>query len=159
MPVLAFFAAVGLVLVALLFIADANLENTSPAIVTSQRTGLPAPRYHNANAAKDRTSAPAPAPVMTSQDVLAVQPKPAPEALPNITLEARAARAEGRPNKRQNEVSAKTARPEAPAPNPRGTQPPDYQQKIESEAREARADAPPREHQQDQFDRFSIKGY
>jgi hypothetical protein len=42
MPILAFFSVVGSVLVALLFLADATLENTSPAIVTSQRTGLPA---------------------------------------------------------------------------------------------------------------------
>jgi hypothetical protein len=35
---------VGSVLLALLFVA---LENSSRAIVTSQRTGLPAPRYHN----------------------------------------------------------------------------------------------------------------
>jgi hypothetical protein len=39
MPVLAFFAVVGSVLVALLFAADATLENSSPVIVTSQRTG------------------------------------------------------------------------------------------------------------------------
>jgi hypothetical protein len=44
MPVLPFVAVVGSVLLALLFVA---LENSSRAIVTSQRTGLPAPRYHN----------------------------------------------------------------------------------------------------------------
>ena len=38
MPVLAYFAVAGSVLVALLFLADATLEkNNSPVIVTSQR--------------------------------------------------------------------------------------------------------------------------
>jgi hypothetical protein len=74
MPVLAFFAVVGSVLfafavvgsvlVALLFAADATLENSSPVIVTSQRTGLPVPRYHNV--LKTLATAPAPAPDMTS---------------------------------------------------------------------------------------------
>jgi hypothetical protein len=62
MPVLAFFAVVGSVLVALLFVADATLEQSdAPVIVTSQRTGLPAPRYDN-DATKTLTTAPAPAP-------------------------------------------------------------------------------------------------
>jgi hypothetical protein len=82
MPVVAFFAVVGSVLVALLFAADATLENSSPVIVTSQRTGLPLPRYHNA--IKTLTTAPAPAPDMTSQAVLDAQPKSVPEALAKI---------------------------------------------------------------------------
>jgi hypothetical protein len=81
MPILAFFSVVGSVLVALLFLADATLENTSPAIVTSQRTGLPAPRYDNANAIKTLATATAPAPDMTSQAVLAAQPKSASDGL------------------------------------------------------------------------------
>jgi hypothetical protein len=48
MPVLAFLLVVGSVLVASLFVVDAKLKNTSPAIVTSQRIGLPEPHYHNA---------------------------------------------------------------------------------------------------------------
>src|SRR5262245_34361333 len=80
MPVLVYFAVIGSVLVALLFVADSTLEkNVSPPIVTSQRTGLPAPRYHNANAAKPPTTVPAPAHDMTSEDVLAAQPKSAPD--------------------------------------------------------------------------------
>ena len=126
MPVLAFFAVVGTMLVALLFAADATLENSSPVIVTSQRTGLPAPRYHNA--IKTRTTAPAPAPDMTSQAVLDAQPKSAPEA--KIEPAAREARAEAPPKK---------ARVEASPQDKRVTQPIDYQQ--------------------NQFDRFSIKGY
>ena len=160
MPVLAFFAVVGSVLVALLFVTDATLEeNDSPVIVTSQRTGLPAPRYDNANATKTLTTAPAPD--MTSQPVLAAQPKSALDALPKIESVAREARAEARPNKTQVEVSAKNARAEAPPQNQRVTQVTDHQQKIESEARERepQAEAPPQQYQQNQFDRFSIKGY
>ena len=130
MPVLAFFAVVGSVLFALLFVADATLENGSPAIITSQRTGLPAPRYDSANAIKTLTNAPAPAPDMTSQAVLAAQPKSTSDALAKIEPAAREARAEAPTNK---------VRAEAPPPNQRVTQ---------------RSD-----HQQNQFDRFSIKDY
>jgi hypothetical protein len=106
MPVLAFFAVVGSVLFALLFVADATLENSSPAIVTSQRTGLPAPRYHNA--IKTLTTASAPAPDMTSQAVLAAQPKSASDALAKIEAGARETRAEAPPlEKVWGEVSAK----------------------------------------------------
>jgi hypothetical protein len=89
------------VLIALLFVAHATLENTSPAIVTSQRTGLPEPRYHNA--IKTLANAPAPPPDMTSQAVLAAQPKapPALDVLAKIEPAARAARAEARPTKKR----------------------------------------------------------
>lgn len=85
MPFLAFFVMAGWVLVALLFVADATLEkNDSPVIVTSQRTGLPTPRYHNANATKALTTPAAPEPDMKSQAVLAAQPKSV-DALPKIS--------------------------------------------------------------------------
>src|SRR5262245_28649577 len=188
MPVLVYFAVIGSVLVALLFVADSTLEkNVLSPIVTSQRTGLPSPRYQHANTAKAPTTVPAPAPDMTSQDVLAAQPKSAPAALPTIESKAREARAEARPNRRQVEVSAKNARVEATLQNQRPTQGTDHQRKIEPEARDARpeatpqnqrltqvtdrqqkigsesrepqAEAPPQNHQQNQFDRFSIKDY
>jgi hypothetical protein len=90
MPVLVYFAVIGSVLVALLFVTDSTLEkNVSSPIVTSQRTGLPAPRYQHANAAKAPTNMLAPAPDMTSQEVVAAQPK-AP-ALPTIDSKAREA--------------------------------------------------------------------
>lgn len=95
MPVLTFFAGVGSVLLALLFVADATLDNSSPAIVTSQRTGLPAPRYHYA--IKTLTTAPAPASDMTSQAVLAAQPKPVPATLSMNEHAASEARAEAPP--------------------------------------------------------------
>lgn len=136
MPILAFFAVVGSVLFALLFVADATLEQSgSPVIVTSQRTGLPAPRY--GDAIKLPTTGSAPAPDMTSQAVLAAQPKSVANDLARIEPAAREARAEVPPKHTRIEVSAKKARAEVPPQNQRVT--PDYQQ--------------------NQFDRFSIKGY
>src|SRR5262249_57146982 len=107
-PAFSFLAVVGLVLVALLFVADATLENSSPVIVTSQRSGLPVPWHPDA--IKTHATEPAPAPNMTSQAVLAAQPKLALEALAKIGSAARAARAE------------------APPQNQRVTQPIDHQQ-------------------------------
>ena len=78
-PALTFLAVVGLALIALLFVADATLEPGSPAIVTSQRSGLPEAQYHNATRTLTDTSAPEPD--MTSQAVLAAQPKSAQDAL------------------------------------------------------------------------------
>jgi hypothetical protein len=137
MPVLAFFAVVGSVLVALLFLADATLENTSPAIVTSQRTGLPAPRYDNA--IKPLTTGSAPVPDMTSHAVVGAQPKSVSDALARIEPAAREARAEAPLKHVRIEASAKKARAEVLPQNQRVTQRTDYQQ--------------------NQFDRFSIKGY
>src|SRR5262245_4127966 len=105
MPALAFLAAVGLVLVALLFVADATLAPVSPVIVTSQRSGLPVPWHPDA--IKTHTTEPAPAPDMTSQAVLAAQPKSAPEVLAKIGSAAREARAEAPPKKARVEASAK----------------------------------------------------
>jgi hypothetical protein len=76
---------------------------------------------------------------MTSQAVLDAQPKSAPEALAKIEPAARGARAEAPPEKTRIEASAKKAWAEAPPQDKRATQPNDYQQ--------------------NQFDRFSIKGY
>lgn len=94
MPALVFLSVAGLILVALLFVADATLEkNDSPVIVTSQRSGLPEPPRHS-NEIRILTAAPAPEPDMTSRAVLDAQPKSEPEALAKIHPEARAARAE-----------------------------------------------------------------
>ena len=81
MPVLAFLAVVGFVLIALLFVADATLEKGSPAIVTSDRIGLPESRHPDTIQTLTTTSAPAPD--MTSPAVLAAQPKSEPEAPKN----------------------------------------------------------------------------
>jgi hypothetical protein len=137
MPALAFLVVVGLALVALLFVADATLEPGSPAIVTSQRSGLPAARHPDEI---HLTTAPAPAPDMISQAVLAAQPKSAtPEAPAKIESAAREARAEAPAKKTGVGGSAKKARAEVPPQN-----------KVVTE---------PVYHQQNQFDRFSIKGY
>jgi hypothetical protein len=98
MPALTFLAAVGLVLIALLFVADASLEPGSPAIVTSQRSGLPEPQYHSAT--RTLTTTPAPAPDMTSQAVLAAQPKSAPDITASIGPAALAARAKAHEGRR-----------------------------------------------------------
>jgi hypothetical protein len=138
MLVLGYLAVVGSALVALLFVADATLEkNSSPVIVTSQRTGLPESRYHNA--LKTLTTAPAPAPDMASEAVLAAQPKLVSDnALPKIEPAAREASAEVPRKHLRVEASAKRARAEV-IQNQRVTQYTNYQQ--------------------NQFDRFSIKGY
>ena len=73
MTVLAFFAVAGLALLALLFVADATLEKGSSPIVTSNRVGLPEQR--RPDTVQVLTTTPAPAPDMTSQAVLAAQPK------------------------------------------------------------------------------------
>jgi len=97
MPALAFLAVAGLGLIALLLYADATLEKSdSPVIATSQRSGLP-----ESSLRFDRihilTTAPAPAPDMTSQAVRDAQPRPESQDPIKIHPEARAARAEAPP--------------------------------------------------------------
>ena len=89
MPALTVLAVVGLALIAFLFVADATLEPGSPAIVTSQRTGLPEPQYPHAARAPRNT----PAPDMTSQAVLVAQPKSPPDGTAKMGTAALAARA------------------------------------------------------------------
>src|SRR5262245_14231038 len=132
MPALAFLVVVGLALVALLFVADERLEPGSLAIV-SHPSGLPPAGHPDAIIL---TTAPAPAPDMTSQAVLAAQPKSAtPEAPAKIESAAREARAEAPAKKTGVGGSAKKARAEVPPQN-----------KVVTE---------PVYHQQNQFDRFS----
>jgi hypothetical protein len=95
MPALAFLAVVGFALIALLCVADATLERSSPVIVTSDRIGLPE-RWHS-DTIQTLTTAPVPAPDMTSPAVRAAQPKPKPDNLDKIGPAARAARAEAPP--------------------------------------------------------------
>ena len=99
MPALAFLAVVGFALIALLCVADATLERSSPVIPTSERVGLPE-RWHP-DTVQILTSAPAPAPDMTSPPVLAAQLKSEPDALEKIGPAARAARAEAPPKNRR----------------------------------------------------------
>ena len=146
MPIFTYFAVVGSVLIALLFVADATLEKGTPAVVTSQY-GLPkrpvvtSDQYGlekpwRPDPKQILAAVPAPAPDMTSPLVLAAQPTSAFEA---VTPAAREARAEASPKKVRVEVSAKKARAKAPPQNQR-TQPSHYQQTL-------------------LYDRFSIRGY
>jgi len=92
MPPLAFLAVAGLVLLALLFVSDATLQESSPPIATSSRVGLPE-RWHS-DGTQVLISRPAREPDMTSPAIRAAQPKPDHEALGKIAPAARAARAE-----------------------------------------------------------------
>ena len=98
MPALAFLAVAGLALIALLFVADATLEPGSPPIVTSQRSGLTEVR--RPDPIQTLVTAPAPAPDMRSEAVLAAQFKAAPQGT-KIEPSARAARAETPPKKKR----------------------------------------------------------
>jgi hypothetical protein len=112
MPIFTYFAVVGSVLIALLFVAEATLEKGTPAVVTSQY-GLPkrpvvtSDQYGLEKPWRPKTqkqilaAVPAPAPDMTSPLVLAAQPKAqsVPEVLAKVEPAALAARAEA-PKKR-----------------------------------------------------------
>jgi hypothetical protein len=107
MPALTFLAVVGLALIALLFVADATLEPSSPPIVTSNRVGLPEPWHPDSmdpGAIRNLTTAPAPAPDMASDLVRAAMPKAqaaSEDDLAKVTPAARAARAEAPPTKKR----------------------------------------------------------
>ena len=47
MPIFAYLAAVGSVLIALMLVANATLEKGRPAIITTQRVGLPESQIPN----------------------------------------------------------------------------------------------------------------
>ena len=100
MPALTFLAVVGLALIALLFVADATLEPSPPPIVTSNRVGLPEPWHPDSmdpGAIRNLTTAPTPAPDMTSDLVRATMPKSqaaSEDDLAKVKPAARTARAE-----------------------------------------------------------------
>jgi hypothetical protein len=115
MPIFTYFALVGSVLIALLFVADATLEKGTPAVVTSQY-GLPKPwrpevtsdqygleKPWRPDPKQILAAVPAPAPDMTSPLVLAAQPKAqsVPEVLAKVEPAALAARAEAPPRKKR----------------------------------------------------------
>jgi hypothetical protein len=107
MSALTFLAVVGLALIALLFVADATLEPSSPPIVTSNRVGLPEPWHPDSmdpGAIRNLTTAPAPALDMASDLVRAAMPKAqaaSEDDLAKVTPAARAARAEAPPTKKR----------------------------------------------------------
>ena len=115
MPIFTYFAVVGSVLIALLFVADTTLEKGTRALVTSQY-GLPKPwrpevtsdqygleKPWRPDPKQILAAVPAPAPDMTSPLVLAAQPKAqsVPEVLAKVEPAALAARAEAPPRKKR----------------------------------------------------------
>jgi hypothetical protein len=96
MPIFTYFAVVGSVLMALMFLTNATLEKGGPPIVTSDRYGLPKTRLPDPIQVLSAT--PAPAPDMTSPLVRMAAPK-AESASEVLAVEpaARAARAEAPP--------------------------------------------------------------
>jgi hypothetical protein len=113
MPIFTYFAVVGSVLIALLFVADTTLEKGTRALVTSQY-GLPkhpvvtSDQYGlekpwRPDPKQILAAVPAPAPDMTSPLVLAAQPKAqsVPEVLAKVEPAALAARAEAPPRKKR----------------------------------------------------------
>jgi len=108
MPIFTYVAVVGSVLIALLFVVNPMLEKGTRAVVTSDRVGLPARwRY---DTGQTLTPAPAPPPDMTSQAILAAQPKSELGALEKIEPAARAARAEAPP--KTNHIRRPAASPQ-----------------------------------------------
>jgi len=83
----AFFAAAGLALLALLYVAEATLEKGVTPIVTSSRVGLP--EQKRPETVHVLTTPAAPEPDMTSQSVLAAQPKSKTKALENTASPSR----------------------------------------------------------------------
>ena len=118
MPIFTYFAVVGSVMIALLFVVDPMLEKGTRAVVTSQY-GLPerpvvtSDQYGlekpwRPDPKQVLAAVPAPAPDMTSPLVLAAQPKDqsppevlAKSAATDQSREARAARAEASPTKKR----------------------------------------------------------
>jgi hypothetical protein len=111
MPAIAFLAWVGLALVALLFVADASLVDQGPAIVVSQRIGLPEPWHPDPDPAQTPTPNLIPTPDMASQPAISNQPASEPEGQP-IKPGAVAARAEALPKREKRLVTRQpTTRP------------------------------------------------
>ena len=93
MPIFSYFAVVGSVLVALLFVADAKLPKQGPALVSSDVYGLPKP-WRPDPAKLNLAANPAPAPDMSSEAVKAAMPKIA-------AVNERAATADAAPKKKR----------------------------------------------------------
>lgn len=73
MPIFSYFAVVGSVLVALLFVADATLEKSGPLPFNNESVGLPKP-WQPEPTSSVLTATSAPAPDMTSEAVRAAAP-------------------------------------------------------------------------------------
>jgi hypothetical protein len=99
MPIFSYFAVIGSVLVALLFVADATLEKSGPLPFNNESVGLPKP-WHPEPKSSILTAMPAPEPDMTSAAVRAAAPpvaKVAEVPAQTVTAQAAAAQAEAVP--------------------------------------------------------------
>ena len=119
MPILSYFAVVGSVLVALLFVADATLEKSGPLPFNNESVGLPKP-WQPDTKGSILTATSAPEPDMTSAAVRAATP-PAPQAaaVPAAAAAAKAeavaertAKAEPAPRKPKRVAARKQPRPD-----------------------------------------------
>jgi hypothetical protein len=109
MPIFSYFAVIGSVLVALLFVADATLEKSGPLPFNNESVGLPKP-WHPEPHSSILTGTPAPEPDMTSAAVRAATPPPAKTA--EIPAAAAAAQAEAVPApKKPKRTARKQPRP------------------------------------------------
>jgi hypothetical protein len=107
MPAVAFLAWVGSALVALLFVADTALVDYGPAIVVSQRIGLPEPWHPDP--AQTPTPNPIPTPEMTSLAVIPNQPV---SEAKGHAIDPLAARAEAPPKKEKRVTRQAIKRPQ-----------------------------------------------
>ena len=119
MPILSYFAVVGSVLVALLFVADATLEKSGPLPFNNESVGLPKP-WQPDTKGSILTATSAPEPDMASAAVRAANP-PAPQsaAMPAAVAAAKAeavpertAKAEPAPRKPKRVAARKQPRPD-----------------------------------------------
>ena len=119
MPILSYFAVVGSVLVALLFVADATLEKSGPLPFNNESVGLPKPWQPDTKGSILAATS-APEPDMTSAAVRAATP-PAPQsaAMPAAVAAAKAeavpertAKAEPAPRKPKRVAARKQPRPD-----------------------------------------------
>jgi hypothetical protein len=115
MPILSYFAVVGSVLVALLFVADATLEKSGPLPFNNESVGLPKPWQPDTKGSiLTATSAPEP-----DMALAGVPPTPQRAAMPDAVAAAKAeavpertAKAEPAPRKPKRVAARKQPRPD-----------------------------------------------
>jgi hypothetical protein len=111
MPILSYFAIVGSMLVALLFVADATLEKSGPLPFNNESVGLPKP-WHPEAKSSILTATSAPEPDMTSAAVRAAAAPPAAK-VAEVPPAAAAAQAEAVPApKKPKRAARKQPRPD-----------------------------------------------
>ena len=118
MPILSYFAVVGSVLVALLFVADATLEKSGPLPFNNESVGLPKP-WQPEPKSSILVAMPAPEPDMTSAAVRAAAPTPHIAPVAAVPPAAAAANAEAVPDRTATlDTAPKKAKRAARKPRP-----------------------------------------